>query len=91
MGNNNASRFHFRHVFRSDNPFGWEPALEYGPLKGLFLEGGNSMVRDEKGKWFITHDGVYAGGVWLAPLYWNDNLREPFITLPPGAAKPLPP
>jgi hypothetical protein len=25
----------------------------------------------------ICHDGVYAGGVWLAPLYWNDEPRHP--------------
>ena len=87
MGNNNASRFHFRHLFRSDQPFRWEPALEYGPLKGLFLEGGHSVMRDEKGDWFITHDGVYAGGVWLAPLRWNDGLTDPGVTLSPGAVQ----
>lgn len=85
MGNNNASRFHFRHLYRSHDPFHWAPVLEYGPLKGLFLEGGHSVVRDERGGWFITHDGVYAGGVWLARLDWNDRLDNPPVTLPSGA------
>jgi len=44
------------------------------------------MVRDEKGRWFSTHDSAHAGGVWLAPLYWNGTLHESLVTLVRGSA-----
>jgi hypothetical protein len=86
VGNSNASRFHYRQLFRSKSPFDFGTVEEHGPHKGLFLEGGHSVVRDAGGKWHVTHDGVYAGGVWVAPLRWNDGQVDPAVTLPPGAA-----
>jgi hypothetical protein len=62
-GNTNQSRFHYRQLYRRRDPFRWEtPAGEHSPLKGLFLEGGATIVRGPDGTEFITHSGPWAGG-----------------------------
>lgn len=75
MGNRNQSRYHYRQFLRSSDPLRWESTpTEHSPLKGLFVEGGSRIFADEKGRWWITHSGVYAGGVWLAPLTWHGGM-----------------
>jgi hypothetical protein len=71
IDNANQSRFHYLKIFRSDSPRGWDVSRSH---KGLFLEGGAKIVL-EGGKYYVTHAGPYAGGVWLAPLYWNDGVK----------------
>jgi hypothetical protein len=72
IGNTNQSRFHYRQLYRSCDPFRWEtPAGEHSPLKGFFLEGGATIVRGADGTEFITHSGPWAGGVWIARLHWR--------------------
>lgn len=76
VGNMNLSRFHHRGLWRSEDPFQWATAVkERTPYNGLFLEGGAKVLRDEKGREWITHSGPWAGGVWLAPLYWRENKK----------------
>jgi hypothetical protein len=74
MDNLNQSRFHYLKVHRGDNPYRWDFKQD-GRNKGLFLEGGAKVIRDDDGKYYVTHAGLYAGGVWLAPLYWNDGVK----------------
>jgi hypothetical protein len=73
IDNANQSRFHYLKLYRSDNPDRWEFRQD-ARNKGLFLDGGAKIVRDGDIS-YVTHAGLYAGGVWLAPLYWNDVAR----------------
>ena len=68
IDNANQSRFHYLKIYRSDNSSRWDFQQNN---KGLFLDGGAKIIRDDDGKEYVTHAGLYAGGVWLAPLYWN--------------------
>jgi beta-fructofuranosidase len=72
IGNANASRFHYRQLYRSKDPLDWggRRPQEISELKGLFLEGG-SKIYAEGGRQYITHSGPFAGGVWIAPLSWR--------------------
>jgi arabinan endo-1,5-alpha-L-arabinosidase len=73
LGNRNQSRFHYRVLFSSDSPFHWNSdENERSPLGGLFVEGGANIIEND-GRWYITHSGPYAGGVWIAPLRWMDE------------------
>lgn len=77
LGNRNQSRYHYRQLLRSRNPLRWETTPgEQTPLRGLFVDGG-ARIFEAEGKWWITHSGVYAGGVWLAPLTWYDRPANP--------------
>jgi hypothetical protein len=29
------------------------------------------VLQDEQGRWWVTHAGLYAGGLWIAPLRWR--------------------
>lgn len=70
IDNLNQSRFHYLHLFRSRDPLRFEHARME---KGLFLEGGARMVQERDGQWYVTHAGPYAGGLWIAPLRWNQD------------------
>jgi hypothetical protein len=72
IGNANASRFHYRQLYRSTDPLDWggRRPQEISELKGLFLEGG-SKIYSEQGRDYITQSGPFAGGVWIAPLNWK--------------------
>jgi beta-fructofuranosidase len=73
MGNRNQSRYHYRQFLCSRDPLRWETTpQEEAPLRGLFVDGG-ARIFEADGQWWITHSGVYAGGVWLAPLTWRDG------------------
>ena len=64
----NQARLQYRKLFRSEHPMLWNVKRD---LKGLFVEGSANFVQNESGAMFITHTGPYAGGVWIAPLLWN--------------------
>lgn len=66
IDNGNQSRFHYRRLFLSDNPFRF--SLDRHE-KGLFLEGGAKLIR-EGAQDYVTHSGTYAGGLWIAPVRW---------------------
>ena len=58
------------HVFRSKDPFHWTVEGKVGRINSHAAE----VVRDIDGKWYVSHCGWGQGGVYLAPLYWNDGL-----------------
>jgi len=65
-------------VFRSKNPFNWSPKDIVGHIESHAAE----VVRDVDGQWYISHCGVSQGGVYLAPLYWNDSLDDAETSMP---------
>ncbi|MHC4369561.1 MAG: glycoside hydrolase family 130 protein [Planctomycetota bacterium] len=60
-------------VFVSDDPFHWKIDSKVGHFKAHAAE----VVRDGKGKWYISRCGWGRGGVYLAPLIWKDGQRDP--------------
>ena len=70
-------------VYRSKDPFHWEKKDEVGHIDSHAAE----VMRDTDGKWYISHCGWGQGGVYLAPLYWNDGLDDSDTSLPIPAAK----
>jgi len=66
-------------IYRSTDPFEWTPADKVAHFNSHAAE----VVRDEHGKWFVTHCGWGKGGVHIAPLTWNDNLKNPKTSLSP--------
>ena len=81
-------------VFVSDDPFSWSVKSKVGHFKAHAAE----VVRDARGKWYISRCGWGRGGVYLAPLIWKDGQRDPYtnIDVPgrrqssPADAKELP-
>ncbi|KAF0243652.1 MAG: glycoside hydrolase family [Planctomycetota bacterium] len=59
-------------VYRSRDPFNWTPADHVASLRVH----GAEIVQDTDGRWYASHAGNGQGGLWLAPLYWNDGLDE---------------
>lgn len=91
IDNGNLSRYHCLRIYRSDNPFVWdnhEEALHQS--KRLFIDGGGKIFRDTDGKWYVSSTNSMHGGVWVAPLYWNDGLDDQDTSILP-AGKPLNP
>jgi arabinan endo-1,5-alpha-L-arabinosidase len=60
-------------VFVSDDPFHWEFENRVGHFKSHAAE----VLRDSKGKWYISRCGWGEGGVYLAPLTWKDGQEDP--------------
>ena len=58
------------HVYASGDPFLWKPEDHVYEYRGHACE----VVRDEHGKWYISHVGWMNGGLSLAPLDWHDGL-----------------
>jgi len=56
-------------VFRSADPFRWN----FDQLVGTIQAHAPEIVRDEDGRWYVTHCGWGRGGLHLAPLHWYDN------------------
>lgn len=56
-------------VYLSRDPFHWNMADRVGTIKAHAAE----VVRDEAGRWFVSHCGWFRNGVWLAPLEWHDG------------------
>ncbi len=83
VDNGNLSRYHVLRIYRSADPFRFDnhrEALEVN--KRLFVDGGAKVLRDTDGKWYITTGNEMAGGVWLAPLHWNDGLDDQPTSVP---------
>lgn len=55
-------------VFRSRNPFAWSITNKVGHIAAHAAE----VVRDDDGKWYVSRAGWGRGGVYLAPLIWNN-------------------
>jgi len=56
-------------VFVSRNPFHWELADQIGHLPAHAAE----VVRDTNGQWYVSRAGWGRGGLYLAPLIWEDR------------------
>ncbi len=65
-------------VFVSETPFAWEAADTVGHLKAHATE----IVRDATGQWYASHCGWSQGGLYLAPLHWNDGADDNDTSLP---------
>jgi hypothetical protein len=75
IDNANLSRYHCLRIYKSDNPFSFANHWEAKEInKRVFVDGGGRPFKDKYGKWFIFHTNSMSGGVWIAPLYWNDGL-----------------
>jgi arabinan endo-1,5-alpha-L-arabinosidase len=59
-------------VFKSRDLFYWEKEDEVAVLETHAPE----IVINDDGKWFISHCGLKRGGLYLAPLIWNDIVQE---------------
>ena len=51
-------------VLRSKDPFHWNIEDKVGTIDAHASE----VVRDERGRWYVSHCGWYQGGLYLAPL-----------------------
>ena len=57
-------------VFVSRDPFRWDIADKVGHFPAHAAE----IVQDNDGKWYVSRAGWGRGGLYLAPLVWQDNL-----------------
>ena len=57
-------------VFVSDNPLDFSPDALVGHIASHALE----VVRDTDGAWYVTSAGWGQGGVYLAPLDWDQHV-----------------
>jgi beta-fructofuranosidase len=65
-------------IFASKNPFQWHLEDRVGHINSHAAE----VVRDKDGKWYVSHSGVGEGGLYLAPIFWNDGLDEADSSIP---------
>jgi len=65
-------------VFRSRDPFLWTATEHVGFIASHAAE----VVRDEDGRWYVTHAGWGQGGLFLAPLTWHDGLEAADTSMP---------
>jgi arabinan endo-1,5-alpha-L-arabinosidase len=65
-------------VFLSPNPFQWNIEDRVGHIASHAAE----IVRDRDGKWYVSRCGWGEGGVYLAPLVWNDGLDDKATNVP---------
>lgn len=56
-------------VFVSEDPFHWSVENKCGHLPSHAAE----VIQDLDGKWYVSRCGWGRGGVYLAPLYWNEG------------------
>lgn len=73
-------------VYKSTDPFRWDIKDLAGQINSHAAE----VVRDREGKWYVSHCGWGQGGVYLAPLYWNDGLDDAETSLIPANGITLP-
>lgn len=71
-------------VFSSKDPFKWNLEDKVGHIDSHAAE----VVRDYDGKWYVSHSGVGEGGLFLAPLYWNDGLDQADASIPVPRHRP---
>jgi beta-fructofuranosidase len=65
-------------VFVSTDPFSWKIEDKVGHIPSHAAE----VVRDRDGKWYLSRCGWGKGGVYLAPLTWQDGLDDKETNLP---------
>jgi len=65
-------------VFQSTDPFKFELDRLVGHVNAHAAE----VIRDRDGRWYVSHCGWDEGGVYLAPLFWNDGQDNPDTSLP---------
>lgn len=65
-------------IFASKDPFYWHLDDRVGHINSHAAE----VVRDENGNWYVSHSGVGEGGLYLAPLHWNDGLDGAEASIP---------
>jgi len=65
-------------VFVSTDPFHWRIEDRVGHIASHAAE----VVRDLDGKWYVSRCGWGEGGVYLAPLVWNDGLDDKPTNIP---------
>ncbi|HEU5125832.1 MAG TPA: family 43 glycosylhydrolase [Verrucomicrobiae bacterium] len=57
------------HVFASEDPFHWDVKNKVGDIPAHAAE----VVQDTDGKWYVSRAGWGKGGVYLAPLIWENS------------------
>jgi beta-fructofuranosidase len=67
-------------VFVSDTFDHWDVAYQVGHIPSHAAE----VVRDVEGKWYVSRAGWGQGGVYLAPLEWQDGLDEADTNIKPA-------
>lgn len=65
-------------VFRSKDPFQWTQRQQAAVINAHAVE----IVRDLNGDWYASHCGLERGGLYLAPLKWNDGLEDDDTSMP---------
>lgn len=65
-------------VYRSRDPFHWTIEQQVGRINAHAAE----VIRDVSGDWYVSHCGWGQGGVFLAPLRWNDGNDNSNTSLP---------
>jgi len=68
-------------VYASQDPFHWD--LDH--RVGVIYAHASEVIRDERGKWFISHAGWEKGGLSLSPLIWEDGLESADAWPKPGS------
>ncbi|HEY3411664.1 MAG TPA: glycosyl hydrolase family 32 [Armatimonadota bacterium] len=66
-------------VFRSTDAFHWDIAEKVGHIPSHAAE----VIRDTDGKWYVTRAGWGEGGLYIAPLNWNDGQSDADTSMPP--------
>lgn len=64
-------------VFASHDPYRFTDAGHVGRIAAHAAE----VVQDTDGSWWISHSGWGQGGVYLAPLHWNQPERISGVTV----------
>ena len=67
-------------VFRSKDLFQWTVDGLAGHIDAHAAE----VVRDTDGAWYVSHCGWGKGGLYLAPLLWDDGLDNAETSMPAG-------
>lgn len=65
-------------VYKSKNPFEFKIENLVAKINSHAAE----VIRDTDGNWFVSHCGWGQGGVWLAPLQWNDGVSDNDTSMP---------
>lgn len=74
IDNSNLSRYHTLRIFDSKDPFHWDDfdnAIHKN--KRIFVDGGAIPIRGSEGQMYIATTNDMSGGIWIAPLYVNED------------------
>lgn len=82
IDNDNLAARDCLRVFTSTSPLNWN--ITAG--RGRVFAGHGSVIRDDDGAWYITHNSADSGGVWIAPLVWADGLDNEPASIAAGVA-----